>query len=164
MRGHTVKVQDHSLGGVIHGTVHGLYHTLGHTRAIVPAIGQPHTFLRQQHGTFFAAGADLLAVLEDQINVPVGAFFLQLQRQAAKGGHMAVVTAFMSAARDPGHVIPADRILYRQRIQLRAESDPGQAASGTVMGIEPPALVHHFQPGMSLQKVHQVPAGPGFLQ
>ena len=76
MRGHTVKVQDHSLGGVIHGTVHGLYHTLGHTRAIVPAIGQPHAFLRQQHSTFCAAGADLLAVLEDQINVPVGAFFL----------------------------------------------------------------------------------------
>ena len=77
---------------------------------------------------------------------------------------MAVVAALMSAARDPGHVISADRILYRQRIQFRAESNPGQAAAGTVMGIEPPAPLHHFQLGMGLQKVHQVPAGPGFLQ
>ena len=79
----------------------------------MPAIGQANALFRQQAGTFLAAGADLLTMLENQINIPVCALGIQLQRQTAKGRHVAVMAAFMAMARDLGHIGRVDLILYR---------------------------------------------------
>ena len=157
-------MQDHTFGCIVHGAIHRLHHALLKAGAIVPAIYQTDTFFRQQTGTFFAAGTNFLAMLEDQVYISVSAAFFQLQCQTTQGNGMTVMAALMTMSGNLRYIRRINLITHRQRIQFCPESNPRKIASGMIASVKPFTAGHDFQSCMFLQKAHQMLLRPVLFQ
>jgi len=137
--------------------------TQWNSRLIVIGINGLDAILFHDGGTFFCAVADLLGVLEDEVNGVVAAPLVHLHGKGRQRRTVSVMAALVRNAWDGGAIGQIDGLVDGKGVKIGAEAQLFPAGRTPMDGIEPGAPVYNLQFGVLTQKIHQVGLGPELL-
>jgi hypothetical protein len=130
---------------------------------VVIAVYLVDPFLGDQYGAFLCSVSGFLRVLEDKIDVIVGAASVHFDREGGQGRAVAVMAAFMGNAGYDGAIGQGDGFIDGEFVEIRPESDFRLIRRGMVYHIKPFAAIYNLQIRVLPEKGHQMRFRPYFL-